>query len=113
MTGATQASAYAAHIRSRAWLESDARREELRASGHRCRVCNRGPPEVRLEVHHRSYQRFGREEPGDLTTLCSECHRVVTDALRRRRHRDAALPPLVDTPRPLRGREAPPSRLRG
>jgi predicted HNH restriction endonuclease len=105
------ASAYGAYIRSSAWRHSVARQAELRLSGFRCRICNRGQPEVRLEVHHRSYENFGREAVGDLTTLCSECHAMATEALRRRRYRDAQLPPLVDTPRVLRGRDAPPCRL--
>lgn len=105
------APAYAAYIRSPAWRDSPARRAELEASGFRCRICDRGSPEARLEVHHRSYQSFGREVVGDLTTLCSECHAVATDALRRRRYRVAELPPLVDTPRVLRGRDAPPCQL--
>ena len=95
---------YDRHLGSAAWRDSPARLEELRLSGHRCRVCDRGPPEVRLEVHHRTYERFGAERVEDLTTLCRECHVVVTDALRRRRHAAATLPPLVDTPRVLSGR---------
>ena len=90
---------YDAHLGSAAWRNSTAREEELRLSGHRCRVCDRGPPGVRLDVHHRNYDRLGRERVEDLTTLCRECHVVVTDALRRRRNAAAGLPPRTDTPR--------------
>jgi 5-methylcytosine-specific restriction endonuclease McrA len=31
----------------------------------------------RLEVHHLSYARLGREELSDLITLCHECHKAV------------------------------------
>ena len=31
--------------------------------------------------------RLGREEPGDLITVCKECHHGITDMLRRRRYR--------------------------
>lgn len=31
---------------------------------------HRGP----FEVHHRTYERIGREAPGDLIVLCQDCH---------------------------------------
>lgn len=89
---------YEAYIRSDAWRRSPARLAELRASGRRCRLCDRGPPDVALEVHHRTYARFGRELVGDLTTVCHECRPAVTDVLRARRHarRDPPAPRDVD-----------------
>jgi hypothetical protein len=30
----------------------------------------------RLEVHHRTYERLGRERPEDLLVLCEKCHAV-------------------------------------
>lgn len=78
--------AYAAHINSDAWKNGAARLAELAASGFRCRICNRGADETRLEVHHRTYANFGRELLADLTTLCFECHVVNTDMLRRRNY---------------------------
>jgi hypothetical protein len=39
--------------------------------GWRCAVCNGGAD---LEAHHRTYDRRGVEEPGDLTALCPSCH---------------------------------------
>jgi hypothetical protein len=77
---------YQSYINSASWHTNPARLAELDASGHRCRVCNAGRDEARLEVHHRTYHRLGCEETSDLTTLCSECHHVVTDLLRRRRY---------------------------
>ncbi len=88
--------AYVRYMSSTAWLASAARLGELSASGHRCRLCDRGPPEVRLHVHHRTYARFGRELQRDLTTLCEECHRPVTDELRARGHAARRLPPPRD-----------------
>jgi hypothetical protein len=78
--------AYAAHINSDAWKSGAARLAELAASGFRCRICNRGADEARLEVHHRTYENFGHELAADLTTLCSDCHLVNTDMLRRRNY---------------------------
>jgi hypothetical protein len=77
---------YAAHINSDAWKGGAARLAELAASGFRCRICNRGADEARLEVHHRTYENFGHELAADLTTLCSDCHLVNTDILRRRNY---------------------------
>lgn len=92
---------YARHVQSAAWRTSPARLEELRLSGHRCRLCGRGSPTVRLDVHHRTYERFGEERVEDLTTLCRECHVDVTDVLRRRRHAAKSVPIPIDTPRVL------------
>jgi hypothetical protein len=77
---------YEAHIGSIAWKAGEARLGELKASEFRCRTCNASAEEAELQVHHRTYERFGRELQGDLTTLCADCHVVVTDMLRRRRY---------------------------
>lgn len=94
-------SRYAVYIASEAWRRSPARLRELELSAHRCRLCARGEPTVRVEVHHRVYRKPGHELPSDLCTLCSECHRLVTTELRRRRYAHDVLPGLVDTPRML------------
>lgn len=78
--------AYHQYIASSRWRSNPARLEELRRAGHRCRLCNMGPPDVVLTVHHRTYERLGQELADDLTTLCMECHRAVTERERRRRH---------------------------
>ena len=74
---------------------------ELERSAGRCRICGAGAPEARVEVHHRSYEELGREDPAALCTLCSDCHLVVTSELRRRRYRAMLMPALTDTPRML------------
>lgn len=40
----------------------------------RCAACNSADG---LEVHHRTYERVGMEEIGDLTLLCTECHSLL------------------------------------
>lgn len=43
----------------------------LARAKHRCQVCD---GRDRLEVHHRTYVRRGREQPEDVTVLCHGCH---------------------------------------
>ena len=42
--------------------------------GYRCQGCNCSKSERQLEVHHRTYERRGNENPKDLTVLCWKCH---------------------------------------
>lgn len=52
--------------------EWQAKREQaLRLAEHRCQICNASGS---LQVHHRSYERRGREAMSDLIVLCSKCH---------------------------------------
>ncbi|MGY4330705.1 putative HNH restriction endonuclease [Bradyrhizobium sp. LB7.2] len=77
---------YHDYIASRSWRQNPARLAELKAAGFRCRVCNHDGSLGAIEVHHRTYERLGHEALGDLTALCRNCHRVVTDHLRRLRY---------------------------
>jgi hypothetical protein len=106
--GASESAAYETYIGSYAWKTNPARLAELRASGYRCRTCNASRDEARLEVHHRTYKNLGRELISDLTTLCAECHHVITSELRSRRYAanpvvmpdyaaELASPPLFDS----------------
>jgi hypothetical protein len=57
-------------------------------------------------VHHRTYERLCNEQICDLTTLCADCHCMVTDMLRRRRYvlrspRFADVIPAIENPSPL------------
>lgn len=46
-------------------------------AGMRCQVSNHSVWETAsLDVHHRTYERLGREESNDLTVLCRRCHEV-------------------------------------
>jgi len=53
------------------------RRRAIQRAGHRCQECGgywtRERP-LRLEVHHLTYARVGKERPGDLAVLCEACH---------------------------------------
>lgn len=43
----------------------------LERAGRRCYLCNSNEL---LEVHHRTYERRGREQDGDVVVLCRDCH---------------------------------------
>lgn len=47
-----------------------------------CQVCS---SKYRLRVHHRTYDRFGTEQPRDLLVLCDECHTTFHQSGRLRR----------------------------
>jgi hypothetical protein len=60
---------YDQYLRTDHWLK--VRDAAIERANRRCALCNSG---VNLHVHHRTYDRLGRELPGDLTVLCSACH---------------------------------------
>lgn len=43
----------------------------LAQRGPRCEDCS---STKRIQVHHLTYERLGRELPGDLRVLCNDCH---------------------------------------
>jgi hypothetical protein len=78
---------YRQYIASHAWRSNKVRLSEIAASGGRCRLCfEAASSELRLEVHHATYERLYNEAHGDLIALCSQCHRDVENFLRRRRY---------------------------
>lgn len=72
-----------ARIDYKTYLESDAWRARAdaakRRAGYRCQLCNRSRTQVILNVHHRTYERLGNEQPDDLTVLCGDCHKTYED----------------------------------
>lgn len=74
------------------------REQCLARDDYRCRLCN--SPDA-LQAHHRTYERFGKEELNDLTTLCESCHDVVTDHQRRQRYTTRELLPVQEVPVPM------------
>ena len=65
----------------------DVREQRLEIDNYECRCCG---SQENLHVHHKpdAYNRLYHEDPEkDLTTLCNECHDIVTDMLRRRRYK--------------------------
>jgi 5-methylcytosine-specific restriction endonuclease McrA len=62
---------YAEYLRSPWWQHISASAKT--AAQHRCQGCGTGE---RLEVHHKTYSRRGREQLEDLEVLCHACHRA-------------------------------------
>ncbi len=60
---------YTAYLRTPHWKRM--REEVLSRDGHRCTNCGSGDE---LRVHHKTYERRGHEQLGDLVTLCETCH---------------------------------------
>jgi hypothetical protein len=66
------------YLRSPLWRARRAR--ALALAGSRCERCGRAG---RLDVHHATYKRLGRERDGDLHVLCRDCHEDEHHPLRR------------------------------
>ncbi len=62
---------YASYLNSGSWKKK--RKIALKRAGYRCQLCSQA--QTRLEVHHNSYDRLGREELEDLCVLCTRCHK--------------------------------------
>jgi len=61
---------YREYLQTPEWQER--RKRAMKKAGFRCQVCNAYG--VRLNVHHRTYERRGNENDRDLITLCEDCH---------------------------------------
>lgn len=60
---------YNAYLQSEEWRRR--RAQAIAHAGGRCQLCNEAKY---LNVHHRTYERVGKERPEDLTVLCRKCH---------------------------------------
>lgn len=52
-------------------------RKKRQAAGYKCEQC--GCDDERLDTHHLTYERIGRERMEDLIVLCESCHREEHD----------------------------------
>lgn len=76
---------YLEYIRSDMWKAKAALAKQR--ADYKCQVCNSG---LRLNVHHRTYERLGNEAASDLTVLCRGCHESF--------ERSLPEPSIVETP---------------
>lgn len=60
------------HPNSKYWMDI---RSKVLKRGQGCCLCFE---QERLEVHHRTYKHYGSERMEELTTLCHECHNLIT-----------------------------------
>ena len=86
---------YRAYILSPAWRKRVA--AALARASYKCERCERSRFSRKLEVHHKTYERFRAEIPDDLEVVCGECHkaadleRAERTADRRAQRQEAAL----------------------
>jgi hypothetical protein len=87
--------------------------------GDRCRGCNRGAEEIRIEVHHRIYGKPGAAcgaclltgvADADLVSLCADCHDAITSIRRRVRFAQREVVPIIVADSPLRSPAIAPRR---
>jgi len=58
------------YLQSAHWQE--VRKRKLKQAGYKCEACG---AKVKLDIHHLTYQRLGKERLSDLQALCRSCHR--------------------------------------
>ncbi|HEX3856974.1 MAG TPA: HNH endonuclease [Verrucomicrobiae bacterium] len=66
---------YDQYINSAQWRNISALMKRI--AGNKCGHCGRSSS--KLEVHHLTYERFGRERMNDLVVLCESCHEVADE----------------------------------
>ena len=69
---------YKEYLKSDHWKKI--RERALRASRYKCQLCNKA--NTILDVHHRTYERRGREFRKDVIVLCRSCHVKFHDKLK-------------------------------
>ena len=69
---------YSEYLKTDHW--NGIRLAALARSWYRCQLCYAGR-EVKLDVHHRTYERRGREARADVIVLCHPCHEKFHDIL--------------------------------
>ena len=67
--------AYSAYLKSAQW--KNIRRLLIQQSNGVCARCGHGSPE--LEIHHKTYERLGKERMTDLEVLCRTCHKLADE----------------------------------
>ena len=49
------------------------RESKLKETGYKCQLCSK--TDIKLHVHHNTYERIGDEDMNDLIVLCESCHK--------------------------------------
>ena len=67
---------YKRYLRCRHWQEL--RQKALNRANGRCEMCGYEPWKPgTLQVHHRTYERIGKEGLDDLIVVCPRCHMKI------------------------------------
>lgn len=62
---------------------NEIRMAALERDGFACRCCpNDSASGIPLEIHHRHYENWGKEQLEDVVTLCVTCHDAITSRIR-------------------------------
>ena len=70
---------YQKYLQSSHWKDIRRRYRESKLFDGQCYACS---STERLQLHHKSYNRLGRERLTDLIYLCDECHSIIHHILR-------------------------------
>lgn len=70
MTDHQHSAEYTEYMQSRRWQER--KRRLFKKRGYTCEMC--GASGLPLDVHHKNYDRLGRELDDDLLIVCKDCH---------------------------------------
>ncbi|MHA2068824.1 MAG: HNH endonuclease [Candidatus Thorarchaeota archaeon] len=100
-------------------IDRDIREERLELDDYECQLSklfgithlSSKPCSDQLEAHHITYKRAGHELVGDLITVCSRCHDILTDAIRRERYKVRSLD-LIDQRQDIVARNCEPERTK-
>lgn len=68
----TKEQEYKEYLASAAWRLK--RKQVLHRAGDKCEVCGMTSYAAKLDVHHKTYDRFGFESLDDLIVVCRPCH---------------------------------------
>jgi 5-methylcytosine-specific restriction endonuclease McrA len=63
------------------------KQKTLELQGNQCATCPASAEDYPLDLHHRHYDNFGKEEQKDVVILCRLCHDAITSRLRSVRDR--------------------------
>ena len=62
---------YKCYLGTAVWDEK--RKEKLKEAEYKCQLCSK--KDIKLHVHHNTYERIGNEDMNDLIVLCEDCHK--------------------------------------
>lgn len=66
---------YSSYLETSHW--ENIRNLKLKEAEYKCQLCSK--KDVKLHVHHNTYERIGDEDMNDLIVLCEDCHKKFHD----------------------------------